>query len=442
MKKRIAATALAAVVSLSALPMTVAADASTKPDENRGTFLFDPGEWESSRVQFLIYDDTTEMYATKNGWTEDTPWTSEDAAGTKLENGLFESFEFEFPEGHEMSFQVCDPDNGGMSYYCDITPDVFGDIARIIPEVRYEGELSVPRYSGALKFDRTGIKVFREEPFYDTASGCIYFDASEWGSKEIDFYVYDVTDDKIKFATSDGWIEEDPWGTKKIRGSDCGNGLFSSYALDLVDDHETYVIISDPDNGHQTYECVLTVNCITGTATLTDEQLTAPSDSPELRHLTFPGRGNSTKLVIRPTGEIFGETVHPNADHEEPIAEFILKNLGTPAVTPENIAAAINAYKTTPELVWWKYTSYSSSEGYDEKGAREVLFPDESVDEPTAEQSDNDSETQSTASTSSAGSSTVTSPKTGSPSIGYLPIIAVIFLAFAFFARSRSQKDS
>lgn len=446
MKKRIFCTALAGLFAFSSAASASAAEADTNVSGEgaKGTFFFDSGEWQSESVQFIIYDDTAELYATRNGWTEEAPWTSKAAKGTKLDNGLFETFEFEYPEGHELSFIAVDFEKG-QTYYCDITPDVFGDIARIIPEVRYEGDMSVRRYSGALKFDRSGISVIREQPFYDTAEGSIWFDASEWGSKNIDFFIYDVTGDKTMYATKDGWVEENPWGKKSIRGTDYGNGRFGSFGFDLIDSHEVYVIFSDPDNGHQTYPCVLTVNSISSEmATLTDK-IEAPSDGPQLRHAEFKFAGESTSLSITPTGDLSGRTVHPNADHEAEIASFILNRLGTEAVTPEKVANAIAAFKTTPELVWWKYKTLSASENYNEAGARAVLFPSESSDDAASDpdtdkieskpSSQTPSETVSETSTSSSNGSKVTSPKTGDRSAEALfPVFLVLLVCTAFAA--------
>ena len=80
MKKRLLCAALAALltVSLSAVSAS-AASVDAEPSGARGTIKFDPGDWESSKLQFYIYDTTgeTKMYATKDGWVEDDPWSDE-----------------------------------------------------------------------------------------------------------------------------------------------------------------------------------------------------------------------------------------------------------------------------------------------------------------------------------------------------------------------------
>ena len=452
MKKRILCAALAAMLTISTAAVSAfAAETSTTASVAKGTFRFDSGEWESSDVRFVIYDKTTKMYATKTGWTSESTWVSKEAAGTRLDNGTFESFEFEYPEGHELSVDFLDIEKQASSYTCNITPDVFGDIARIVPEVRIEGATSDPIYSHAVKFDRTGFSARRDDPsgILNTAAGSIYFDASKWGSSRIQFYIYDVTETPTKFATKDGWVEDDPWGSDKIEGFDCGNGRFSSFDLKIPDDHEIYVIFCDPDTGSCTYECVLTVDAVNDTAEITDKIETAPSDDPQIRHAKFIGSKLSTRLGITSTGEITGETIHPCSDRANDVAKFILNCLGktnkssAEVVTAETAANAIAAFDTNAENVWAKYQTFSGDERYNETGARAVLFPEDSKTESKTEQTGDLSETESKTesettsksesekNTSSSNESKVTSPKTGYNAVLCLFPILIAFTGAA-----------
>lgn len=452
MKKRLLCAALAALLTVSLYSVSAsAASVDTEPSGARGTIKFDPGDWESSKLQFYIYDSTgeTTMYATKDGWVEDDPWSdetkieSEKIEGTKLTDGTFESFEFELEEGHRAAITFYDPDTECQTFEQVITSDAFGDTARLLP---YEKDEEFPDYVPQFreaKFDTYHLPPDRTND--GKVFGYIFFDPGEWNSSRIHFFIFDTTEETTMYAKKDGtWTDKDTWGTKSIDGSNRGDGVFEYY-VEIPDDHEVYVIFYDPDTGNSTYDCVLTADAINDTAKLTNEIYTAPSDDPEIRHAKFENSGLSTRLSFAPDGELFGETVHPNADGANEVAKFMLNRLGTTnkrgedVVTTEKIANAISAFGTTAEDVWAKYQTYADSANYNESGARAVLFPDETKSE--SETSSNP-KTDSNTNTSSSNESKVTSPKTGySADLLVLPILFISAGAAAvIFAKRKSEE--
>ena len=128
------------------------------------------------------------------------------------------------------------------------------------------------------------------------ASGTLKFDAGNWNSDRICFYIWDATESPAKFATKDGWVDTQTWGSKKISSTRGEDGLFESYEFEIPEGHEVYVIFYDLNNGYQTYDYLLTPDVFGKTAVKSDETLLAPQDgrrAPE--YVDFVGSAAADK---------------------------------------------------------------------------------------------------------------------------------------------------
>jgi len=132
MNKKFISVIMAAILAVSVA--AVGADAAEVEVESSkgqtGTFFFDTGNWNSSKLQFYIWDDTAGTKATKDGWTKDNPWGSnkklggtlrEDLSGEgKSEGNVFESYEVELEPDHVYFVIFNDPDHG-QTFNCSFS---------------------------------------------------------------------------------------------------------------------------------------------------------------------------------------------------------------------------------------------------------------------------------------------------------------------------------
>lgn len=108
-----------------------AAEVEVETSGDGKTFMFDSGSWNSSRMYFYIWDATSNMFATKNGWQADNPWGSKKLAGTPVEGqeGVFESYEVDIDDSHNVFVIFNDPDTNAQTYDCVLNTSCYGDTA-------------------------------------------------------------------------------------------------------------------------------------------------------------------------------------------------------------------------------------------------------------------------------------------------------------------------
>ena len=128
---------------------------------SKGTFKFDSGDWQSSKLCFYIWDNTTGLFATKNGWRSDQPWGSVKLLGgtaVEGEEGVFESYEVELVDSHECYVIFHDPELGQQTMECCLDSSAFGltakrtgiilenpvDERKTIEDVRFSNGLGTP----------------------------------------------------------------------------------------------------------------------------------------------------------------------------------------------------------------------------------------------------------------------------------------------------------
>lgn len=169
MNKKFISAALAALMIASTAAVSAAAEEVTAEaagaqatvettGDATGTIKFDPGNWNSNKIQFYIWDETAEphLHLTKDGWQEDDPWGSnKKIGGTKLDDGTFESFEFTIPDGHDVFVIFNDPDKG-QTFDCVLTADAFGDTAERTGEI-CENPVDSEKTAEAVRFRETGL---------------------------------------------------------------------------------------------------------------------------------------------------------------------------------------------------------------------------------------------------------------------------------------------
>ncbi len=103
----------------------------------KGKIFFKMGDWDHTDVVlFYIWDSTSGLYATKNGWQDANTWGSKKIMGmpVDLEEGIVESYEFSIPEGHDVFVIFHDQTTNNQTYNCVITPAVFGHTAHMLEE--------------------------------------------------------------------------------------------------------------------------------------------------------------------------------------------------------------------------------------------------------------------------------------------------------------------
>lgn len=117
-----------ASISLSADEVESNADSD---DSKIGTIFFDSGDWNSDKLYFYIWDETDGTYASKNGWSDSNLWGSKKLAGTEVEgkDGVFESYEIEFKDDHDLFVIFYDPNTGAQTYNCVLNSSAIGDTA-------------------------------------------------------------------------------------------------------------------------------------------------------------------------------------------------------------------------------------------------------------------------------------------------------------------------
>ncbi len=108
-----------------------------EPVQNPHTFFFDTSDWNSTTVQFYIWDGEGH-YATKDGWTDSNPWGSnkklggtlrEDLSGKNGNTGnVFESYPVELESGKLYHVIFNDPDHG-QTFDCCLRSEAYLDTA-------------------------------------------------------------------------------------------------------------------------------------------------------------------------------------------------------------------------------------------------------------------------------------------------------------------------
>lgn len=142
MSKKIISIFMALVLALSM--SVVAASAAETEEEATGAevqvetsgdsgkiYFEDP--WNSSQIYFYIWDSTSGLFAGSNGWTDVNPWGLRATRGTKVEGeeNLWESYEFDIPDGHNVFVIFHDTTIGVQTYDCVLTSNAFGDTAYV-----------------------------------------------------------------------------------------------------------------------------------------------------------------------------------------------------------------------------------------------------------------------------------------------------------------------
>jgi len=220
--------------------------------------------------------------------------------------------------------------------------------------------------------------------------GTIFFDTGDWNSTQLQFYIWDETTG-LK-ATKNGWIESNPWGSKKklsgtlredLSGKDGNKGnVFESYEIELESDHVYCVIFYDPETGSQTFDCCLSVEALGDTAYIVDgPMLEAPVDSEKKAvEAEFRNSGLGSKLCLTSSGKLQGSTIPVGTNCPGEVATFIFKYLGQKEkisgediVTKDIVKKAIEAFGTTADDVWAEYQKHEGEENYQADEAKAVL---------------------------------------------------------------------
>ena len=138
MNKKFISIVMAMVLAASTSAIAAsAAEIEVEPSGDTGTIFFDSGDWGSKKIYFYIWDATDNTYCTKDGWIDENKWGSKKIAGTAVEGeeGLFESYEIEFKDDHDLYVIFHDPDSNAQTYDCVLNSSANGDTAYMTGEV-------------------------------------------------------------------------------------------------------------------------------------------------------------------------------------------------------------------------------------------------------------------------------------------------------------------
>ena len=157
MNKKFISAILAALIIVSMPAVAVSADEVEQETSGvKGTIKFDPGDWNSNKINFYIWDDTTGLKASKDGWIDDNTWgAKKKIGGTKLDDGTFESYEFDITPGNSVYVIFHDPDKG-QTFDCVLTETAFGDTAERTGEI-LENPVDSDQKAEAVKFKNSGL---------------------------------------------------------------------------------------------------------------------------------------------------------------------------------------------------------------------------------------------------------------------------------------------
>jgi len=156
---------------LTASTLAVAASAAEVEKETstgtKGTIFFDTGDWNSTKLQFYIWDDTNGMKATKSGWIDGNPWGSQKKLGGTLREDLsgkdgnkgnvFESYEIELESDHVYCVIFYDPETGSQTFDCCLSVEALGDTAYIVDGPMLEAPVDSEKKAVEAEFRNSGL---------------------------------------------------------------------------------------------------------------------------------------------------------------------------------------------------------------------------------------------------------------------------------------------
>ncbi len=214
--------------------------------------------------------------------------------------------------------------------------------------------------------------------------GTIKFDAGAWNSDRIAFYIWDETEKDVKFATKNGWVDEDPDEKYDlIEGTKLEDGTFESFEFEIPDDHIIYAVFFDPDNEKQTYDCIITKDALGDTAELTGESIVwNPANGFAFDEVKFRNSGLTTRLYFDWNGNVIGKQLHPNANGAFEVAILVygfsnhLDENGNSVVTFDKVQTAMKAFGADADDVMARYLTFEGyDDRYNEEFARSVIYP-------------------------------------------------------------------
>ena len=170
MNKKFISLIMAALLAVSAAAVSASAvetdektagaevSAETAADEDKKTFFFDSGNWNSQSINFYIWDTTKGDYATgNNGWVSDNTWGSRKKLGGKAVDGkpgVFESYEVDFSGRENDAIYVIfhDLDSNAQTFDAIINSSVIGTTASK-SHIIYENPADSDKTAEGVQFD-------------------------------------------------------------------------------------------------------------------------------------------------------------------------------------------------------------------------------------------------------------------------------------------------
>ena len=278
--------------------------------------------------------------------------------------------------------------------------------------------------AGVMAFSCAAVSASAADVEIETSknSGKIQFDLGDWNHDDagkICFYIWDETTGE--WCNKDGWSTDAGWGSKKLFGTDLGDGIAESYefSLDGREDHNVFIIFHDKNTDAQTYDCVLNSDAFGHKAYMTDNPLENPVDSEKkCIEAVFDGVDSCGPYKkVTSTGNIVGNCSAPQDNGAKIVAKYVFDYVGitdksgVECCTPEKVTNAISSFGTDADSVWTEFQNLKDEDGYSTKEADAKKLIN-----PSAGDDNNSSENNSSNGSSSNGSSSNGSSSNGSSS--------------------------
>ena len=216
-------------------------------------------------------------------------------------------------------------------------------------------------------------------------TGTIKFDPGDWEVSDgnLLFYIWDDTGDTTLYATKDGWIENDTFGSKKKTGGTLlADGTFESFEFTIPEGHDLRVVFVNNENYAYTYDCLLTEDALGDTARRTGTTvLPYFGAEKECEEVKFEKSGLTTPLSINDEGEVVGSSISKNSSAAKVIAQYVAQHLGASIFddpfTTGTIDKLYSELGTTADEVWDEYCKLDPDEywNYNQNAAKGMIRP-------------------------------------------------------------------
>lgn len=158
-----------------------------------------------------------------------------------------------------------------------------------------------------------------DEPI--NSENIIKFDNSvtNWAGP-IQFYIYDPDSGDAPIA----------WGSKKLNGTNVGNGIWTKDISDygLIPGKQYCIIFNDSASYDQTYDLVMDYSCIGDTAMATGDTIENPADFHKTARIAkWKSSSLGPRMLVTSIGNVVGETIPSFTNKTKMFSDFLTNTL-------------------------------------------------------------------------------------------------------------------